>query len=620
MYRQLPFDLATPAPVVNDGIGFSLDNPAIKGAEIYVGTAATLVFTLTNKTGGDIGWQAGAAAPSTLEVFMPVPDMFDAAAVQAMQMGQPLDDWKLTYESTDVSLLLTYTGDGHQPWADGATLQFQISNVKSTASPTAGSVAINFNNLKGSVPPSVQQNLTLAKAPQPGNAKLTDVLEVTLDNQGSILVSERNDPLLNTLLLNIKNKGDTALYTGPGVLTPAPTITVTFVYGSTSGALAPDNKQDAPLVGSAWKISAGVRFPQGNDWNPQDPSPTGPYTHPKWILQPANNNQQLIGTGAKANITFSFSQIVSQTPPGHTQMTLLFSGFKKDEHTKYDDAVYVLDIVKQSPPPTRGLLNFFSITPRYVVTQPDQSIQIPVRWTMFDVARVSLIASYPGISPQDISYPNPAPIAYDNREITIPGTVNSTGITLSLQAYDGNGGFLNSLQFTAYIEARMFVDPRDGKVYPLLQVGNRQWMAANLDYDAPSGSTYYGQNADFAKPFGRLYTLTAAQYKQPEGWRLPRKDDWNELFAAFGDARQAYAALLSTGQSGFAAQLGGMVDNNNNFSSMDNFGFYWTSTPNPQQPGQNLYAGFSGNSQEVSTVGFFSPGFGLSVRYVRDVS
>src|ERR1019366_3549949 len=51
--------------------------------------------------------------------------------------------------------------------------------------------------------------------PKPGNLQLPDVLQVTLDSQGSVLRSSSSaDPLSNTLYLTLKNVGATALATG----------------------------------------------------------------------------------------------------------------------------------------------------------------------------------------------------------------------------------------------------------------------------------------------------------------------------------------------------------------------------------------------------------------------
>ena len=328
--------------------------------------------------------------------------------------------------------------------------------------------------------------LALSKAPQPGNATLSKVLQISLDSQGSIFVSKRegqqSDPLQNSLFLNLKNTGAQPIYTGKTIWAGNPRITVTFIYGKTSGALAPDDDRNSPVKGSAWNIKAKVAINQTGGWNITNPSTTGASPHPSWILEPSNTNKEIIGTGANANVTFSFDQIISFTPPGHTQMLIQLSGFAKDENTLYDDQIFVLDIVKLSPPPTRGLVNFFSESPLIQVTDTKSPIDIPLRWAMFDVATVNLITSEPGIDAQTISYPNPLPLAYDHRTITIPGAKESKAIFCTLQSFNGLGGLLNSQQFTVFLQSNFFVDSRDGRAYPAVLLDNKLWMAENLDH------------------------------------------------------------------------------------------------------------------------------------------
>jgi uncharacterized protein (TIGR02145 family) len=596
----------------NNGIAFTANNHATGQPVVFVSTPAAIDCTLTNQTGAPITFSASGTV-SEMDIYMP---MFYSAP-ELGQMTISLTGWDFAYNSGAGTLTLRYNGGSSGTWADGAPISFQIQNATSTASPASDSVQVNFVNLGGSVPGQVTSPLALSNPPTPGNADLTRALQVTLDNQGLVIVSAEGDPLQNVLMLNFKNISGDDLYTGEAIWTGTPTVTVTFVYGSTSGSLAPDDDKQHPVTGSAWEITGAVAYAQGNQWTVTNPQSGSVLPHPQWTLAPANTNQAIIGTGDSANIAFSFSDIVSFTPPGHTQMLVQFTGFWKDETTKYDDAVFVVDIVKQDPPANRGILNFFSQTAFYTITEPTQPVEVALRWSLFEVASVSVLASYPGVGMVTQSYPNQGPIVSDAATITLPGAVQDTAVTFVLQAYDGNGGYLGSMQFTVFIRANMFVDTRDGQVYPVLQAGSLVWMAANLNYTAPSsGSAYYANNSGYATPYGQLYTLAAAQYQIPVGWRVPSVADWNALIALYGDAGQAYAALVAGGSSGFNAQLGGEIASGSS-TQMTTYGFYWTSSA---QGSQTVYAGFSSRSLTVSTVGASPPSAMLSVRYVRDVA
>lgn len=582
-------------------------NVADRKPILYVGRETELELTLVNK-GDAIIFKAG-ATPSVLKIFMPT--FFTTAELQNMDIL--LNDWTYRFDSGDDSLLLTYAGPSPANWNTGQKISFKISKVQSNSQPTLDSVQIMFQKMEGNVPRQVQEPFSLANPAKEGNASLLDVLQVSLDSQGSIYVSTENDPLQNTLFLNIKNIGTTPLYSGDKKWEKPPEVAVMFVYGSTSGALAPDNDPEQPAVGSAWKIVGGIAIDQTGGWKIKRTSTSGDNPHPTWLLNPVDTNQEIIGTGEEANVTFSFSEIVSLTAPGHTQVMINFSGFIKDENTRYDDAVFVLDIVKQKPPPTRGLINFFSDAPIIAITTPTHWSPINLRWAMFDVAKIQLICSYPGINMVEKTYPHPEPLAYDHYTLNIPGTTQSLPVFITLQAFDGNGGYLNSMQFTVFFNALMFVDPRDGRVYPVVLLNNQLWMAENLSFNDPNESWPYNNLPSNEKIYGRLYTARASSVtKPPTGWRIPSQKDWKGLFDTYGSPDAAYKALIDGGKSGFAAKLGGYRDAGGTFHNLMAFGYYRTSNG-------ILYAGFSGSSQSVNLVGTFDESTAISIRYVRDV-
>jgi len=595
-------------------IGLTVVNPAITTedqAVIYQGVSATLNVTLTNGTGGAITFQTGSQA-SAFEIFMPM--FFTTAELQGMSITPPAG-WTPSYNAVDESLMLTFTGGNGTAWDDGTNLTFSIASVQATAQPTSSSIQINPGNMSGDVPSQVQTPLSLLLPPQPGNADLTKVLQVSLDTQGSVYVSAAGDPLPNTLFLNLKNVGSTPIYSGQNMWSGNPQVIITFVYGFTAGALAPDNDKSAPQIGSAWNIVSSIQSSQGNQWFVTNPSPTDQAPHPSWVLQPTNTNQGIIGTDASANITFSFGEIVSFTPTGHTQMVVQFTGFAANDNTVYDDVVYVVDIIKQNPPPTRGLLNFYGPNPVVTVTGPAQPVTIAVNWAMLYVDNVSLICSFPGISPITKSYPEAQPLGYDSATITIPGVSVSTAVFLTLQSFDENGNYLNALQYTVFLNAMEFVDPRDNKVYEVVLVNGLVWMAQNLDWNG-SGSCFYNNDGSNEQTYGRLYTYeTAQQVPAGGGWRLPSQADWNNLIAAAGS--QPYQALIAGGSAGFNAQLGGQADNFDNFSEMTTYGYYWTAT---EEDSQDVYfVQFSSVSSTVDTSNTNPPDYKISVRYVRNV-
>jgi len=213
----------------------------------------------------------------------------------------------------------------------------------------------------------------------------------------------------------------TSIKTGTWASGQTLTFTLTNVTssgppGSGTVTLLPSNLGDAPL---SIEASLSVANP---------PAPTN-----LTLLGPA-------GT-AQATATFSFSNLISLTPAGRTQMLVLCTGFAKDAHSRYDDHLFVLDIVKLDPPPTRGLLSFFGLDPVTPISSPNSQITIPLRWTMCNVAAVRLLSSSPSVAVQRKSYPvPPRPVDYDNTTMTLPAPTASEAIFFTLQAYDVGGG------------------------------------------------------------------------------------------------------------------------------------------------------------------------------------
>jgi len=69
-----------------------------------------------------------------------------------------------------------------------------------------------------------------------------------------------------------------------------------------------------------------------------------------------------------------------------------------------------------------------------------------------------------------------------------------------------------------------FTDPRDGKTYKTVTIGDQVWMAENLDYDAGEGCW-----DALKEEYGKLYCWETAINVAPEGWHLPSDSEWQQL-------------------------------------------------------------------------------------------
>jgi len=105
-----------------------------------------------------------------------------------------------------------------------------------------------------------------------------------------------------------------------------------------------------------------------------------------------------------------------------------------------------------------------------------------------------------------------------------------------------------------------FTDPRDGKVYKTVKIGEQIWMAENLNYEC-EGSVCYNNDPANGEKYGRLYDLETAKKACPPGWHLPTMPEWNTLIREIGGIEMAGKYLKA--QSGW----------HNDCNGTDKFGF-----------------------------------------------
>ena len=155
-------------------------------------------------------------------------------------------------------------------------------------------------------------------------------------------------------------------------------------------------------------------------------------------------------------------------------------------------------------------------------------------------------------------------------------------------------------------------DLRDNRFYKTVTIGEQIWMAENLNYMPEdtagtiySGGTVCGGGAQNSKEdsekcdiFGRLYlrkvalNKTTASNRQgicPDGWSIPKKEDWEKLISHLGEnvvlkiKGDSWESTPGTNESGFSAIPAGNY--NNSVIGYDNlcraYFFYWNSKSDP---------------------------------------
>ena len=262
--------------------------------------------------------------------------------------------------------------------------------------------------------------------------------------------------------------------------------------------------------------------------------------------------------------------------------------------------------------------------------------------------------------------PNQDPLTYDiSFGTTNPPSSVATGLTTpaydpgqlqasttyywQIIAHDNNGlsttgnvwTFTTGAAFQCGLD---FTDPRDGQVYPTIQMGNACWMKSNLDHGTMlTGTSASGDNGTVEKycynddvnnctTYGALYqwdemmSYGAGVDICPTGWHVASFDDWKNLEIHLGmDASQAannnpgwygtdQGAQLKN-SAGFNALLAGYRSNSGNFTGEPYITRFWTSTES---------SGTAANMRELDFDkdqvfhGQWSKEYGYSVRCVRD--
>jgi hypothetical protein len=113
------------------------------------------------------------------------------------------------------------------------------------------------------------------------------------------------------------------------------------------------------------------------------------------------------------------------------------------------------------------------------------------------------------------------------------------------------------------------VDPRDQQTYKTIQLGDRVWMAENLNYNE-KGSHCVGDREAGCKRYGRLYSFEASISACPEGWVLPNQADWEAL-------SETPAKDLKE-RKGWTGVMGGYRAHNGVYTSEGSSGWWWSAS------------------------------------------
>jgi uncharacterized protein (TIGR02145 family) len=141
-----------------------------------------------------------------------------------------------------------------------------------------------------------------------------------------------------------------------------------------------------------------------------------------------------------------------------------------------------------------------------------------------------------------------------------------------------------------------WIDIRDGKSYPTIQLGGQCWFADDLNYGSPIPSTihqrdnctpekYINPASSIQHPASNYQWDELMEYTQtpgekglcPPGWHVPTEAEWTILFSNWTNSAFAAAPLKYSGYSGFNALLNGANHLNWQWDYAGFATFYWSS-------------------------------------------
>jgi len=180
-----------------------------------------------------------------------------------------------------------------------------------------------------------------------------------------------------------------------------------------------------------------------------------------------------------------------------------------------------------------------------------------------------------------------------------------------------------------------FIDPRDGREYKTIKIGELEWFAENLKFECKNedgtvkNKRYDGKDRHLRK-YGGLYDWEMANTVCPSGWHLPTAKEWKVLVEAAGGHYAAGRCLKArrgwnrfdeksgsgTDKLGFGALPGGCFVSN----QFDGEGYdgHWWSASEYTDANMAYSIAMSYSSDAISERDTHNKKEWLSVRCVRD--
>jgi len=233
-----------------------------------------------------------------------------------------------------------------------------------------------------------------------------------------------------------------------------------------------------------------------------------------------------------------------------------------------------------------GAGTYYNVNDQYIVTG---DVTLYVKWIPIRTVTFDGNGATSGDPPEPISVDSGTAIVLPgNRTLAKNGYAfwgwNTSGAETGIR-YNADSAYVVTNNVTLFAMWTGFIDSRDGKIYKARVIGDKVWMAENLNYQTPDSSWCAQNDCD---KYGRLYAWNVAKNVCPAGWHLSDDAEWNRLVEMAGGSNGAGRTLKTksgwssngTDNYGFSALPGKYRSPDNSFRDLGFGACWWTATEN----------------------------------------
>ena len=188
------------------------------------------------------------------------------------------------------------------------------------------------------------------------------------------------------------------------------------------------------------------------------------------------------------------------------------------------------------------------------------------------------------------------------------------------------------------VKSNFLIDPRDGKQYRTVKIGNQVWMAENINYKPKDGWVFkksfcYDDNENNCEKYGRYYTWEVVRKVCPVGWHVPSDIEFGILINVAGGRSAAGEKLKSKNgwkkevdvedSFGFSAFPAGFRSfdlwNGKRFMDFGSVAFMWSSTEKAKNWAEtNSSDAFALSLTDKGLIGLAPKQWAMPVRCIKD--